>query len=316
MPQTPPNSINSATPSPAHVVLLRAALQDARAVHDAAPDAQADPAEAAAHKKRFRAAQQAVDAASRPLIALVSRELSWYCAQLARQIGKHEPFDGDDLAQEAWTNALEHLQGETGSRVRDDAHFKRLLRKCALRLYLNLRRKKGAQISLDAPSPSGGDTFGEQTAAPLVLPDVLWFTQQSAWSEWLVVLFNGTPTAFRGACKMPPRRRPVVYQAFVLIGIAGFLRVLQDQTGARAQFGESVLRELTGHLSIPPPFWEIIEQAVRAAPPMDENYDKTRDAGVCEAVKQSICAALNVPEISQTFFHVLRNEASKLAMGG
>ena len=301
-------------PATVHVVRLRTALQAARA--ETAVPAPDDTSAQEAARRRKRQIARAIDEAADPLITQFMPPLTRACAGYARQAGAQSGIEADDLVQDAWAAALDYLcDTQTGGRIQNDVHFERLLKKCAFHLFLNRRRRKDAQVHLDAPFEEGRETLGQRLRDPLPLPDELLLAPQSAWSDWLYVLFTGNPNEFRAACQTPPRRRSVVYQAFVLVGFAGFLRVLQHETGARGEFGQSILRDLSLRLRIPPPFWDIAERATRAAPPMGDDYDKTRDAGVCDEIKQSVCDEIGVPVMSQSFFYVLRNEAHKLAMG-
>ncbi len=299
---------SSSNPSAdAQIARFRAALR--------AADAQGENADPA----RMRRVTQELSRASDPLIAELSPILLRYCTFLTRRAKQGGMLDGDDLAQEAWSRALLYLRGEKGDRIQSDTHFKNLLFRCAETRMVDLGRRRGVATTEDAfTDAERTDTRTEQAPAPRVLPDVLRRAEQSDWAKWLDVLFSGTALEFREACRSPVRRRPVVYQAFVLITLAGFLRVLQAESGARGESGSALLRELARYLPIPARFWEIAETVARnAVPPVSDNGDDRAkpDAGVNESVIQAVCADLDAPNISRATFHVLRNEARTLAIG-
>lgn len=296
-----------------HIARLRVALQNAQALH-AADGESSDPA---AHRRRLQAASRAVDEAFTPLFVLFSPGLLFYSQRLARSSHSPEPLDGDDLAQQAWAETLAYLSDPAkGDRLQNDEHFGRFLRRCAYTAFLNKQKQQNALLLLDAPPEGGGDTRGEQLTAPRVLPDILHYAEQGPWADWLHALFGGDDSAFRAACRVPPRRRAVVYQAFVLISIAGFLRVVRAQSGAR---GAGLLRELALLMNLPPPFWQIAENAAEnaAAPTLTENErsGKSQDAGITDEIMQTVCAACGVPLMRRPAFHVMRHEVRKQALG-
>lgn len=293
---TIPEEQTQATPTTNFVADLRDALRSRR---------RADESDAPAWERRRQAL--AVERAATPLLVRCSERLLRYCARLARGAPR-AGLEGDDLALHAWEKLMPYLQAPDGDRVRDDAHFERLLFRAAQTHLLDALDRPAAReplAELDAPSARGEPPV--QRCHPDPAPDELLLPKDSRYLRLVEELFDNAER-FRRTYRQTNQRHPRNYQALVLYQVAAFWREEAGGGGAvpDASFVRAV-RHWVGLLGIPEATWNLIEQAAR-------RNDSAND-GLCPHLLRAVNASTGANVQSRATLAVLRHEMNRFAAG-
>ena len=244
------------------------------------------------HAARLRIAllsevsQSVVDAIARPLVEQCFVSLLTYCDRIAYSARNQMTLTGDDLAQEAWRKLLEYLKGSNGDRIKDDAHFERLLRCAAKTVLLDAikKAKRNAVVSLDEPRQGDFESDGVERIRDTAPTPEEWMLPTSSHSFLLIQMLFKTPERFHARFRQKNQRHWRQYQALVLYQMAELYRTaaieIPPDSLQMEQIGQFV--ELLG---IPEGQWSQIETITRA--------DAVANAKPTEGIHVAVLAAVN-----------------------
>jgi len=234
-----------------------------------------------------------LDATHRPLVDGARDALLRYCNWLARQSALRGYAEAEDLAQDAWNKMMVYLAGPNGERVRDDAHFARLLNRAAFSRFLDLLPRANRETAAsEADALEGRTSAWGATGARTPESEVITLSDEGL-CDLIALLFADEEAFQRINRRRKNARHPRQYQAFVLYGLGERYR---SETGAEneateegSQLAAWLLDKFADGLGVPLALWE----AVRTAAALPPHTGPSGDNGGNDALEAGLAGTVN-----------------------